>query len=303
MFELQKRITNGFLEKIRMVHLSSRINRRISLPFKSIWLNSLDSVISDPETEYSVIFFSHFCPVNKGLFSKLNKKREEYKVKYYLFLIDPLDDAPFTWDYIKGLKLDTIFTYNKKDADQYGWVYHALPFSMIDGPCEDVQYDIYFAGNYRGGGRLELLHNVYKMLKENDISSVYRIGSVPTEKQKFQDGIIYNQIIRYSEIVKETKRSNCILEVVRESLDGATGRYYEAVCYNKKLLTTNKNVVNLPFYNPEYMHVFEKPEDIDWNWVKERIPVDYHYDGRFSPTHFIDELVEMEEGNTEAIKQ
>ena len=43
------------------------------------------------------------------------------------------------------------------------------------------------------------------------------------------------------------------------------------------------------------MKVFEKPEDIDWAWVKERIPVDYHYDGRFSPVHLIDKIIELEE--------
>ncbi len=43
------------------------------------------------------------------------------------------------------------------------------------------------------------------------------------------------------------------------------------------------------------MKVFEKPEDIDWEWVKERITVDYHYDGRFSPRHLIDKIIELEE--------
>lgn len=90
-------------------------------------------------------------------------------------------------------------------------------------------------------------------------------------------------------------KSNCILEVLATGQSGATLRYYEAVCYNKKLLTNNKNIVNLPFYNPEWMHVFENTEDIDWGWVKERVPVDYHYDGRFSPIHLIDRIIELEE--------
>ena len=45
------------------------------------------------------------------------------------------------------------------------------------------------------------------------------------------------------------------------------------------------------------MHIFEKAEDIDWDWVKERIPVDYHYDGRFSPVHIIDEIEYLEKNN------
>lgn len=63
----------------------------------------------------------------------------------------------------------------------------------------------------------------------------------------------------------------------------------------QELLTTNKNIVDMLFYDLRYMKVFEKPEDIDWAWVKERIPVDYHYDGRFSPKHLIDKIIELEE--------
>ena len=281
--------------------MSSKINQRINLPFKSIWMNSFDTVISDLETQYYVIFFSHLSPVSKGFFSKLNEKQKKYKIKYCLFLIDPFYDVPFVDDYIKGLKFDYIFSYSRIDADKYGFLFHYIPFSMIGKLNNDTEYDLYFAGNNREKrGRLELLHNIYEISKKG-ISSIYRIGLVPVKDQKFQDEIIYNQIIPYSKILEETKRSNCILEIMRENLNGASSRYFEAVCYNKKLLTTNKNVVNYPFYNPEYMHVFEKPEDIDWEWVKERIPVDYHYDGRFSPSRFIDELIEMEEKKTKEL--
>lgn len=91
------------------------------------------------------------------------------------------------------------------------------------------------------------------------------------------------------------KHSNCILEVLIEGMTGATLRYNEAVCYNKKLLTNNKNIVNLPFYDPRYMRVFDSPDDIDVEWVRKQVPIDYHYDGRFSPTHIIDEILELEE--------
>ena len=84
----------------------------------------------------------------------------------------------------------------------------------------------------------------------------------------FYINICYNEFIKYDVVLEETMKSNCILEMQLDVQSAATQRYYEAVCYNKKLLTNNKNVVNLPFYNPDYIHVFEKPEDIDWEWVK-----------------------------------
>ena len=138
-------------------------------------------------------------------------------------------------------------------------------------PDSCTKYDLYYAGVSKG--RLETLHNIYNLMVQNEITTIYRITEVKA-KEELYDGILYNERIKYNKLVEEDQFCNCILEVMADGQSGATLRYYEAVCYNKKLLTNNKNVVNLPFYDPAYIRVFEKPEDIDWNWVKERIPVD-----------------------------
>lgn len=89
-------------------------------------------------------------------------------------------------------------------------------------------------------------------------------------------------------MISEVLKCNCILDALSPGQTGVSTRYYEAVCYNKKLLTNNKDVLNFPFYNPQYMKIYQNPEDIDWNWVKERVPIDYHYDKRFSPLRLLE---------------
>ena len=37
--------------------------------------------------------------------------------------------------------------------------------------------------------------------------------------------------------------------------------------------------------------IIEKVEDIDWNWVKEDIEVDYHYNGEFSPLRLMEDII------------
>lgn len=294
MFDLLKKTNNRFLKLIRKIHLSSKVNRFIKLPFKCVWRNSLNSVFSDLAIEYHVIFLDALYPMDKSYISYLKKLRKKFKIKYDIFLLNPLNDNPRAKYYIKNLGFDYIFTFDSKDAKKNCFIFQYVPFSILGGQYVDINYDICnFSANI--GNRLELLHNIYKKSLEYNVSSVYRITLVHKKEQKFKDGIIYNQVIPYTEVIMNTKASNCILEVMKDRQTGATARYYEAVCYNKKLLTNNKNVVNLPFYDSRYMKVFEKPEDIDWAWVKERVPVDYHYDGRFSPTHFIDKIIELEE--------
>lgn len=67
-----------------------------------------------------------------------------------------------------------------------------------------------------------------------------------------------------------------------------TVRYYEAVYYNKKLLTNNPSVRDLSFYDPRYMRYFETVDDIDFSGVKEKVPINYHYAGEFSLLHILD---------------
>lgn len=88
---------------------------------------------------------------------------------------------------------------------------------------------------------------------------------------------------------------NCILEIVRKNFIGFTQRYYEAVIFNKKLLTNNKEITELAYYDERYMQYFEKIEDIDWEWVRREVEVDYHYQGDFSPEQWKHRLLEMME--------
>ncbi len=242
-------------------------------------------------------------------------------VQYYvIFVNDVLSD--FSIDYIEGLKHhnvvpvlllinpvskirdyvvekfksfgDYIFTFDEMDSKKYGY---ALTHSMYSKICrdipKDIASDIYFVGAAKD--RMYDLIGVYKKLACENVKADFSIINAKANEIQYKSSINYcNFNIPYKTALKETLKANCILEILQKGQAGTTLRYYEAVCYNKKLLTNNKNVVNLPFYNPEYIHVFEKPEDIDCDWVKERIPIDYGYDGRFSPVHLLDRIIELD---------
>lgn len=288
-----KPLKNRVLLFLRKIHTRRKINNIIKLPFKGIWSCSLKGINWNKETKYYVIFDSaSIYPIKVDYLKSL---QNEYDIKYIMVMNDHFL-SPYAGParkYISNLTFEYIFTIDNKDAEERNFIFSDAHYSIIYKPGESkVSYDICFTGLNKG--RLDLLYAIYDGIQKNSLASLYRIVHVKKSQQKY-DGIIYNQFITYEEVIKEALKCNCILEILFSGQTGATLRYYEAVCYNKKLLTNNKNVVNLPFYNPDYIHVFEKPEDIDWNWVKERVPVDYHYDGRFSPTHLIDKIIELEE--------
>lgn len=62
-------------------------------------------------------------------------------------------------------------------------------------------------------------------------------------------------------------------------------RYFEAVTMDRKLLTNNTNVRELPYYDPDKMKVFSSVEEIDPEWIREPMAEGYHYQGEFSSAH------------------
>ena len=81
------------------------------------------------------------------------------------------------------------------------------------------------------------------------------------------------------------------MEILQKNQHGATLRYFEAVCYNKKLLTNNKDIIYYPFYNSKWMKVFTNISEIDIEWLRTNENIDYKYSGEFSPKLLIDKIL------------
>lgn len=280
------KVKSFFLRILQKVHLSHKINKIIDLPFKYVWSNAYGKINLDPKDEnYFLLPNGEIFPFTPKILNKYSKK---YNVKLILFLGDHISSpaANYAKYCMKKVHFDKIITINLKDAQKYGFLYHELPYSVFPGKLDAVTInDVFFIG--RKKERFDVLENAYAYMKKNNVKIKCMVADVPKNEQ-IDNGMVYIEPIPYEKSLENTLQSNCILEIPTPGQTGATLRYYEAICYNKKLLTYDKNVINKKFYNPQYIRVFEKPEDIDCNWIKERTPVDYHYDGSFSPSKLLD---------------
>lgn len=73
-----------------------------------------------------------------------------------------------------------------------------------------------------------------------------------------EDGIITHKKIPLPEVVDLIKQSHCILDTDRESQTGTTPRLIWALAMNKKIITTNKNIVNFWFYDPSQILIIDR---------------------------------------------
>ncbi len=181
---------------------------------------------------------------------------------------------------------DQIYTINSNDEEKYG-------FKKINPMCsrypvnvtsENVS-DIVFIGRVKD--RADTINQIYTRLTNAGVNCDFTLMVDKSEKN-IADGIkVIFRPIKYEEMLEKTVQSKCVLEVTQKGISSVSARCMEALCYNKKLVTDIKSVKSMRYYNSKYMFVYDSPEEIDPDFIKENINVDYNYDDSFSPINLL----------------
>lgn len=217
-----------------------------------------------------------------------------YNIHYVLIYLNPYITSG---DEVLRFKemADYVFSYDINDVQKYGFeyfttIYSGLPTSLLTNQMEsDIMY---FGGE---NGRLDLLIRCFEEIDKHGLKYDFNIVSVKKKQQVYSGKINYCKPIPYYDLVNKEKTTNCILEVLSEKQSGTTLRAMEAVVLNKKLLTNNVNIINLPFFNEKFMKVFTEPGDIDWEFVQKVEEVNYDYHNECSPIKIIERIKQLEQ--------
>lgn len=300
-FVARPRKENGIKKGLQKVALGGTVNQIVPMPFQDKWFRKFPFPdFDDRGHEYCIVIFDGALRALSVPF--LNRVQLRPNVRLVLAMINAMRAQstvmPQIRKKIRQVHWSDVYTFDPGDAEKYHWKslkneYYSLHQDFMGQ--HEAENDLYFAGGIKGG-REELLLRLYGTARANSVQTDFHFHLGGFEKRKadaYPEGIhVETGAWRsYEKILAETVRTNTILEVLQEGQTGPSLRYYEAVCYNKKLLTTNKSVAALPCYNPRYMQVIHSPADVDWAWVKRRENVDYHYNGRFSPLHLLDTVL------------
>ena len=240
-----------------------------------------------------------FCPgthvlerVPRSLVRALRRKSPDCHIVYYL--VDSVDRTAYINKcapekivaYLK--QFDVVYTYDERDAAAYGYRRQETPiWSAEDRRGGAIEYDLYFCG--RDKDRASLLNDICRLLAPRGVTGKYVVTSkVPgAYMNEWMCAVDWRP---YPEIVEEIKKCRCVVELLGGTNTGSTLRYKEALIYNKKLLTNDRNVSRMPYYDPRWMRYFEKADDIDVEWLMDDAPVDYGYRDDFSVRSFLDRI-------------
>lgn len=228
------------------------------------------------------------------------------KFVYYSF------DIASTWyrmtpEYVKR-NFDLVMTFDKLDAEAYGFEFYEGIYSGVDGieeqaKKENISSDVMFIGADKG--KFPILLNIFKYLSDAGKKCDFRLVSVDKETEEqlrkeyecedYNKGfrVLYkgsaftvNDYCPYYKTLPVIAGAKCMLDVPLGTQSGSTIRLQEAVTYHKKLITNLKEVKEKPYYNENNFLVFERVEDINPDFIDK--PYEEGQEYSFSPLKMIE---------------
>lgn len=285
----------NIINNLCKLHLSHKINNSINLPFKSFWYKKMSVNNFKHENRYCFIFTpGWYYP---EYIKYLEKKYPDSKFVFYFS-----DTILSKKEKIKNLDIsylkknfDLVLSYNQNDVKEYGIDYSSIYYSKL--PQKNIEkfnkyeaVDVVYIGAARN--RMDEISTAYKKLKNAGINCYFYVVIEKGKNYEFIDGIIYSEsILPFEEYLSRTFSAKCILEILDKNTVGSTLRFWEAIMYDKKLITNYPDVENSKFFNEDFIHYYNNVDDINPYFVKKSSAPRFKYSNENSPIRFL-ELIE-----------
>lgn len=177
-------------------------------------------------------------------------------VKYYAYLYDSTKRFPV--DHLLSGIFDRIFSFDGEDVQKYGFGhitnYIYLPTQEIK-PVSGFRHNVFMV--ISGDERLDTLNKIAEKLDEINISYKF-IVRASRRPANLHHGIDYSEKeIWQDELMEYLENSEIFLDLIRHGHNGLSFRVFEALAYQKKLITTNASVKNYDFYDPNNILVID----------------------------------------------
>lgn len=218
---------------------------------KKIWTSkqAIESIGKDEKFDYLFIICPEFL-TNEDL--EFVRKKSKKSIVYYW---DSFDNIP---RYVRTIPyFDKHFSFEPKDVDKYNFNF-LTNFYFKTENREITENDVFFIGSYDKRFKKILEINKYlESLYKNTKFYVHTKNKKVVLENKSTKINFIDKTISILETEKMLKKSTIILDIQKEIQNGLTFRVFEALGHKKKLITTNKDIENYDFYNPNNIFVWE----------------------------------------------
>lgn len=198
----------------------------------------------------------------------INKKSK----KSVLIISDSINRYPKTK---KILHLfDRVFSFEKKDCEKYNLIFKPnFIYKKVVKSTSPFLYKVFNISSY--DHRFPIIKKIGEALYSMNEKSKIIIFSSKENKEPYLE--FTKKALPISEIYNYLEQSEIMLDVNRDKQNGLSFRVFESLGFKKKLITTNKDIVNYDFYNPNNIFVIDDVENIKipksfFNYPYEEVP-------------------------------
>lgn len=194
-----------------------------------------------------------------------NLKQQQQQAKFVLYLWDDVERCQ-SFEVIKSY-FDKIYSFDRKDCLKYGFEFLPLFYSDEYKADSSVKKDISVYGAFFAhSDRFKIINKIASQT-ENGFYYVYIPSKIQYLKYKFQklkncQIHLTTKSMKEYENIKNMQKSSCILDIQHPSQTGLTIRTIEAIGCQKKIITTNEDIVNYDFYNSDNILVIDREKPL-----------------------------------------
>lgn len=176
------------------------------------------------------------------------KERTDNLISYYF---DAIANFPVKRELIPYF--DKVYSYEKEDVAKEGLHFITNYFNKIHPVQKDFEYLVYNISSY--DYRFGCLEKIAKALHESGHHSKFIVRKERPIKSDYIE--VTANYIPITETQKNIAKSKIMLDIQKRGQMGLSFRMFEAMAFQKKLITTNTDVVNYDFYDPRNILVID----------------------------------------------
>lgn len=246
----------SILRFLHRIHTAPKINRVLPLPFREYWFKKYFIPHRKVLTPYCFVFQAGYLNMIhdfRGYIEYLKKRFPSSR--FVLFYEDRIAtmNMPLTPVGMRDY-FNLQISYDPGEAESYGLLYHHTAASTCNIEVHDniPESDVFLLASAKD--RLAAYQQIYDNLVSNGIKCEFYISRVPKELRRSNDGIHYiDKDMPYKRSLEYICKCKCILDIQQGHAVGFTQRLWEAVLYDKKLLTDNDAIINSDYYDCRYV--------------------------------------------------
>jgi len=187
------------------------------------------------------------------------KEIKSYTPYLISYLYDNLERFPVE----EKLELfDKVYSFEDKDVKKYGFEKITNYNYLSEQPLqeEEIENDLFYITSY-DKRRIKLLRKLAARLSTLEVRSKIIVVGKQIWKEKLKQLSSSKLLSKYiqlrktpiyiDEVLAEYKKNKVILDLMRDGQEGLSFRVFEAMAFEKKLITDNPSILNYDFYDPQ----------------------------------------------------